>query len=146
MAGSFRRRSRSSARGGVGPLCRATANRGESPGQTQPRGESSMVPSESATSSRVNRPFVGIPTFLRSPLWTDLETLDADIAIMGAPTDEGSPFMPGARFGPRGIREHSMRFGAAGRGVYDPKTERTFLEYEMANGRLVDVGDADILP
>ena len=104
-----------------------------------------MRPSE-VTSSRVNRPFVGIPSFLRSPLCTDLETLDADIAIMGAPTDEGSPFMPGARFGPRGIREHSMRFGAAGGGLFDPRTERTFLEYEMANDRLVDVGDADIIP
>jgi hypothetical protein len=26
---------------------------------------------------------------------------------MGVPSDEGSPFMPGSRFGPRGIREHS---------------------------------------
>jgi len=41
-------------------------------------------------------PFVGIPTFLRSALCTDLDKLDADIAIMGAPTDEGSPFMPGS--------------------------------------------------
>ena len=89
-------------------------------------------------------PFVGIPSFLRSPICTDLDTLDADIAIMGAPTDEGSPFLPGARFGPRGIREHSMRFGD--KGIYDPEQKRMFLEHELTNRRIVDVGDASILP
>ncbi|MFN8233837.1 MAG: hypothetical protein U0V56_10325 [Actinomycetota bacterium] len=43
---------------------------------------------------RLDFPFVGIPSFLRSAICTDLGTLDADIAILGAPTDEGSPFMP----------------------------------------------------
>ena len=76
-------------------------------------------------------PFVGIPSFLRSPICTDLDTLDADIAIMGAPTDEGSPYLPGARFGPRGIREHSLRFGGNGNGIYDPEQKRTTLEYEL---------------
>ena len=91
-------------------------------------------------------PFVGIPSFLRSPICTDLDTLDADIAIMGAPTDEGSPYLPGARFGPRGIREHSLRFGGNGNGIYDPEQKRTTLEYELTNRRIVDVGDASILP
>jgi len=91
-------------------------------------------------------PFVGIPTFLRSALCTDLDKLDADIAIMGAPTDEGSPFMPGSRFGPRGIREHSMRFGARGGGIYDPQARRHYLEHEMTRGRIVDTGDAAVLP
>jgi agmatinase len=95
---------------------------------------------------RVNRPFVGIPSFLRSPICTDLEALDATIAVMGVPTDEGSPFLPGARFGPRGIREHSLRFGAGGKGVFDSRTGQRLLEYEMTNRRLVDVGDADVVP
>ena len=89
-------------------------------------------------------PFVGIPSFLRTPICTDLETLDADIAIMGAPTDEGSPFLPGSRFAPRSIREHSMRFGA--NGYYDPETKKMFLEHELTNGRIADVGDASVLP
>ncbi|MGH6916035.1 MAG: arginase family protein, partial [Geminicoccales bacterium] len=59
---------------------------------------------------RVDRPYVGIPSFLRAPICTDLEKLDADIAIMGVPTDDGSPFMAGSRFGPRALREHSLRF------------------------------------
>ena len=95
---------------------------------------------------RWNAPFVGIPSFLRSAICTDLERLDADIAVMGVPTDEGSPFMPGSRFGPRRIREHSLRFGARGQGYYDPQARQQFLEYEMTHGRIVDTGDADVLP
>lgn len=92
-------------------------------------------------------PFVGIPSFLRAPVHTDLRSLDADIAVFGAPTDEGSPFMPGSRFGPRSIREHSLRFvtGGGEGGYYDPQVGRHFLQREM-NGRIADVGDADILP
>ena len=52
--------------------------------------------------------------------------------------------MPGARFGPRGIREHSLRFG--GRGYFDQDANKVFLEREMTNRRIVDVGDADVLP
>jgi agmatinase len=90
-------------------------------------------------------PFVGIPTFLRSALCTDLDKLDADIAVMGGPTGEGSPFLPGSRLGPRGIREQSMRFGRGG-GVYDPQARRHYLEAEMTQGRIVDAGDAAVLP
>src|SRR6266571_6324645 len=95
---------------------------------------------------RLNFPFVGIPSFLRATVCDDLARLDADIAILGAPTDEGSPFMPGSRFGARSIREHSLRFVTDGRGYYDPRARRRFLEREMVERRIVDVGDADVLP
>jgi agmatinase len=95
---------------------------------------------------RLNMPFVGIPSFLRSAIVTDLGDLDADIAVMGVPTDEGSPFMPGSRFGPRAIREHSMRFVSGEPGYYDPELRRHFLEREMQEGLIVDIGDADVLP
>jgi agmatinase len=91
-------------------------------------------------------PFVGIPSFLRAPVATDLDELDADVAVMGIPTDEGSPFMPGSRFGPRAIREHSLRFTGGGPGYYDPQRARRFLERELAAGLIVDAGDADVLP
>jgi agmatinase len=96
--------------------------------------------------ARLNFPFVGIPSFLRAAVCDDLASLDADIAILGAPTDEGSPFMPGSRFGARSIREHSLRFVTDGRGYYDPATRRQFLEHEMVQRRIADVGDADVLP
>ena len=89
---------------------------------------------------------VGIPTFLRTPLCTDLDELDATVAVLGVPTDEGSPYLPGSRFGPRLLREHSLRLDGGGKGYYDPRLERTFLENELREGRIVDVGDAPILP
>jgi len=95
---------------------------------------------------RVDMPFVGIPSFLRSVICADIGSLDADIAVIGAPTDEGSPFMPGSRFGPRSIREHSLRFVTDPPGYYDVRERRRYLEPEMAGGRIADVGDADIVP
>ena len=89
-------------------------------------------------------PFVGVPTFLATELVLDTGGRSFEIGVFGAPTDEGSPFMPGSRFGPRGIREHSMRFGAGG--IYDPVTKRTYLERERAEGLIVDLGDADVWP
>ena len=87
--------------------------------------------------------FAGLVSFLRTPVCQDLDTLDADIAVMGAPTDEGSPFAPGSRFGSRSIREHSLRFGNSG--YFDHDANKVYLEYELANDRIVDVGDADVL-
>ena len=104
------------------------------------------MPRPSDRRSRLDMPFVGIPSFLRAAICQDLDELDADVAVMGVPTDEGSPFMPGSRFGPRKIREHSLRFVQGGRGYYDPHARRHFLEHEMQQGRLVDAGDADVLP
>lgn len=90
-------------------------------------------------------PFSGVPTFLRSGLVPPGELFDADIAILGAPTDAGSPYLPGSRFGPRAIREHSLRFGD-GVGYYDPLSDRSYLVDQVANRRILDLGDADILP
>lgn len=92
---------------------------------------------------RIDRPYVGIPSFLRSPICLDLDTLDADVAVLGIPFDEGSPFLPGSRLGPRALREHSLRFAA---GLYDPATRRDYLVREMAGRRIADVGDVDIAP
>ena len=95
---------------------------------------------------RLDMPFVGIPTFLRTEYCKDLARLDAEIAVMGVPFDEGVPFMPGSRFGPRSIREHSLRLTGKGQGFYDLQRKKQFLEHELVDGRIVDVGDADILP
>lgn len=102
------------------------------------------------TENRLNLPFVGIPTFLRSPVHTDLLSLDADIAFLGIPSDEGSPWYPGARMAPRVVREMSMRYAEYGAaqdsaGIYDIDEDRHYLQYERRNNRIVDVGDVDIL-
>jgi agmatinase len=94
---------------------------------------------------RIDRPFVGVPTFLRSKLVTDPAALDAMIGVLGVPFDEGSPFLPGSRMGPRSIREHSLRFAGL-HGFHDVETGRDYLAEEMANGLIADLGDADIHP
>ena len=95
---------------------------------------------------RINRPFVGIPSFLRAPICTEIEAFDGAIAVMGVPFDEGSPFMPGSRFGPRALREHSLRFVSGEGGFYNPETRRNYLDVELSQGLILDVGDADIAP
>ena len=95
---------------------------------------------------RLDFPFTGICTFLRSGVAGDLARLDADVAVLGVPFDEGSPYMPGSRFGPRSIREHSLRFVTDPPGYYDPQERRRYLEDEMREGRITDVGDVDVLP
>ncbi len=95
---------------------------------------------------RVNRPFVGIPSFLRSRVCEDLTRLDADIAVFGVPFDEGSPYLPGTRMGPRALREHSMRFCGGSGGYYNPQTRGQYLVEEMNLGMIADVGDVDVHP
>jgi len=41
--------------------------------------------------ARWDLPFTGLVSFLRSPTCHDLDRLDADIAVLGVPSDEGSP-------------------------------------------------------
>ena len=104
-------------------------------------------PSAVPATWRLNKPFTGISTFLRAPYIETFTDLDADIAVFGVPFDEGSPYLAGSRMGPRAIREHSLRFaGGDNNGIYDPTTRRTYLQHELTQRRIVDVGDADIWP
>ena len=85
--------------------------------------------------------YVGLPTFMKLPWVTDpaeLRARKADVAIVGAPFDDAVSHRPGARFGPRAIREaqyttgsiHSLQLGN------EP--------FEIL--RVVDAGDANIVP
>jgi len=61
-------------------------------------------------SGRVTPRFAGIPTFCRYPM---LEAVDhehgpVDWAIYGVPFDGGVTYRPGARFGPRAVRDASQ--------------------------------------
>ena len=92
---------------------------------------------------RLNLPFVGISTFAKSPYVQDWGTIDADVAIMGAPFDFGTQFRAGARFGPRSIREASTLFSFGHGGAYDHEDDVTYLP--AGEVRIVDIGDADIV-
>lgn len=50
--------------------------------------------------------FGGIATFMRLPSRSDSANLD--VAVVGVPFDIGTSNRPGARFGPRGIRDESV--------------------------------------
>jgi agmatinase len=94
-------------------------------------------------SGRLNLPFVGHCTFGKAPACTDWSRIDADVAILGAPNDMGTQWRPGARFGPRGIREASTLFSFGHAGAYDFEDDAMYLTRDQV--RMVDVGDADIV-
>ncbi len=92
---------------------------------------------------RLNLPFVGHATFAKAPVCTDWDQLAADFAILGVPNDMGTQYRPGARFGPRGIREASTLFSFGHAGAYDFEDDVTYLPSKEV--RIVDCGDADIV-
>ena len=95
---------------------------------------------------KINRPFTGITTFLRSVHTEDpADYRKAAIGVLGVPFDEGSPFLPGSRMGPRALREHSMRFPLQVP-IYDVDSGETYLWHEISNGLILDVGDVDVRP
>jgi agmatinase len=90
---------------------------------------------------RLDLPFVGICSFGKYPIQLDWERIDSDVAILGAPFDGGTQFRPGARFGPRAIREASTLFAFGHAGAYDHEDDVTYL----AGVKIADIGDADIV-
>ena len=94
-------------------------------------------------SGRLNLPFVGICTFGKYPHAEDWDAIDADVAVMGAPYDFGCQYRPGARFGPRSIREASTLFSFGHAGAYDHEDDVTYLP--AGTTKIVDIGDADIV-
>lgn len=79
--------------------------------------------------------FAGVSTFLRLPMHDDAADLDA--MIVGAPFDGGASFRPGARFGPRAIREAS----SLTRGFHPEQGLDVFDVLDVADG-----GDVVCIP
>jgi len=97
-----------------------------------PPSQRTSAPPASSREGRKFRPpgsdvvprFAGVPTFLRLPVHDDPRIVpEVDVLLCGVPFDGGTPFRPGARFGPRAVREASAlarSFSAAlGVDVYD---------------------------
>jgi agmatinase len=83
--------------------------------------------------------FAGIATFCRYPRLEDVSPKNApvDWAIYGAPFDGGVTYRPGARFGPRAIREESQYI------------KRYSIEHDVDVCEvlsLADAGDAPVAP
>jgi agmatinase len=81
-------------------------------------------------------------TFAKLPLCPDEESLaasGADVAIVGAPTDDGTSGRPGARFGPMAIRAAPTAFGTL---------EAWSIQLDVEPFRaltVVDAGDAPVV-
>lgn len=90
---------------------------------------------------RLNLPFTGIMSFCKLPICTNIEELDADVAIIGAPFDLTTQCRSGTRFGPRAIRNASAIYSLRGVGYYDFDFDTIFLQ----GVRVVDCGDADMI-
>ena len=58
-------------------------------------------------------------TFFNAPLCEDVDQLNADVAFIGVPFDQGTLGRPGARFGPDALRDRGrpLRAPGIGRGV-----------------------------
>ena len=79
----------------------------------------------------------------KAPICTDLAGLEADYALLGVPNNMHTRYLPGARFGPRGIREASTLFSIGHRGAYDFEDDINYLPSSEVT--IVDVGDLDIV-
>jgi agmatinase len=85
--------------------------------------------------------YLGRTSFQKLPELTDGEALRArrpDVAIVGAPLDDGASHRPGARFGPRAIRAATYHAGT-------PNSLQLGIEpFEWLD--VVDAGDAPVVP
>jgi agmatinase len=85
--------------------------------------------------------YVGPVSFMKLP-WVpepgQLRSLAADVAIVGAPVDDGVSHRSGARFGPRAIREAQYTSGSIN------SLQLGVEPFEILT--VVDAGDADIVP
>jgi agmatinase len=79
----------------------------------------------------------GAYTFARCPASRDLSK--ADVAVVGVPMDMAVMYRPGARFGPRAIRDASG-------GLRPHHWEADQLEPPFDKLRVVDYGDLDVFP
>jgi agmatinase len=85
--------------------------------------------------------YVGPTTFMNLPWLTDPKELReraVDVAIVGAPFDDAVSHRPGARFGPRAIREAQYTSGSIN------SLQLGVEPFEVLT--VVDAGDANIVP
>ncbi len=85
--------------------------------------------------------YVGLPSFQKLPWVTDAAALAAarpDVAIVGAPFDDSVSHRPGARFGPRAIRQASYHSGAIN------SLQLDIEPFDWLN--VIDAGDAPVTP
>jgi len=91
-----------------------------------------LFPADWQDAARYASPY----SFMRLPLSRDLDR--ADVVVVGVPFDLGVNMRPGARFGPRGIRNGSFQVRA-----YPMQAEDLWGPFRTL--RVVDYGDLDLV-
>ena len=94
--------------------------------------------------------YTGFPSFFSGKIASVEDVEEGTLVVAGVPIDQGVVTgRPGARYGPRGIREASMQH----RGAYEVSAENTLMDVEtgiwrkpVASPPLIDIGDFDINP
>ena len=89
-------------------------------------------------------------TFFNAPLCPDIQQLNADIAFIGVPFDQGTLGRPGARFGPDALRDapraysYSDPYGrqSAAEGFFDIDAQQELLRGII----MADCGNVPIVP
>lgn len=92
-------------------------------------------------SDKLDLPFTDIITFAKVPHLPDLDTLDTDVAMVGASYDLGTQVQPGGRYGPCSIRVASTAYRARNISCdsnvyakyYDAELDDIFLEGVLLN-------------
>jgi len=90
----------------------------------------------------LNLPFTGICSFGKYPICTNLDELDAEVAVIGVPYDMGTQWKSGTRMGPRGLREGSTLYSFGLDGAYDIEKDIMYLGPDC---KVVDCGDVDMV-
>lgn len=93
--------------------------------------------------------YAGIPTFLRAPTQSvDSLSPGTDVAVLGVPFDGAVSYKPGARYGPRAIRQESLHFAYFGETADGGTLVNVDTDHEIDFGGLsiVDCGDVPIHP
>ncbi len=89
-------------------------------------------------------------SFFKAPLCTDLSTLEADIALIGVPFDQGTSGRPGARYGPDAIRDAPRTYSYSDPQGQQNQAEGFFdvdVEDEMLRGVVMaDCGNITVVP
>ena len=89
-------------------------------------------------------------SFFKAPLCTNIDELDADVAFIGMPFDQGTFGRPGARFGPDAIRDAPRAYSYA-----DPYGNNVDAEgyFDIDAGgqvlrgvTMADCGDINVMP
>ena len=89
-------------------------------------------------------------SFFRAPLCNDLDTLDAEVAFLGVPFDQGTFGRPGARFGPDAVRDWPRVYS-----YMDPKARQQnaegYFDIDYNDERLrgvtmADCGNVTVVP